>query len=153
MNDLQAFLEDLARGLPMIVDQVSMATMEVTESNMKQRIFEEGRATDGSQLKQGRPYAPMTVGIRKKAGRQTNKIDLQFTGETLRGINTVKSTFGADIIFNNSKNASKIDDVEKMWRQEITNPTNEEANETIEYFQKLFNTTIDELGKRHNISV
>lgn len=153
MNDLQAFLEDLARGLPMIIDEVSIATMEVTESNMKNRIFEESKASDNSPLKHGYPYEDFTIRKRLQAGRQVKKIDLQMTGETLRGINTVKSTFGADIIFNNSKNASKIDDVETLWSQEITNPTNDEADETIEYFQKLFNTTIDELGKRHNISV
>lgn len=153
MNDLQAFLEDLARGLPMIVDQVSIATMEVTESNMKHRMFEEGRASGGETLKYGIPYSTGYASYKRSRGRQVKKIDLQLTGDTLKGINTLKSTFGADIMFNNSVNAQKIIDVEYMWSQEITNPTNDEANETIEYFQKLFNTTIDELGKRHNISI
>ena len=46
-----------------------------------------------------KPYAPMTVEIRKKAGRPTSKVNLSFYHHMLPMMKTSKVSYGAEISF------------------------------------------------------
>lgn len=153
MDELNAFLDDLLMSLPSMVERVSLETMHELDLAMKDRIFKRGLATGGELLKDGNKYSKSWAKVRKDKGRQINKIDLQFTGATLRGIGVRKTSLGTVISFNSDKNADKIDELEKIWKQEITDPRDNEAQATLMLFEKIFNEKFDELARKHNLKI
>lgn len=78
------FKEDMdliADALSKNINGIRTVTFNTVKGQMSRRIFQQGQSTDGSPIGQ---YAKSTKKQRERGGRQTNKVDLEMTGELRR---------------------------------------------------------------------
>ena len=143
-----SFFDDLAKNIPILIDKIAVLSIEELDIQMQQRIFEEGVDSDGVLLKNGDEYADLTKKIRLQAGRQINKIDLQFTGDMRRSIINAKSTEGQNLIFSSATQSEKREEIEDLFNQDIFSPSSQESENVLNLFQNLFNESINELAER-----
>ena len=98
------------------------------EGSIKSRIFNKGDAQKG---KIGKYKKGKYKQKREEAGRQTDYVDLQFTGELNRsiqkGIKGGKQVVG----FNNDGSAEIAEHLEDKYNKVIFSPNNDELNDAI----------------------
>ena len=75
-NDLDKLINAIVRNK----NRIQTVGYNSMKGMLVRRIFNTGQATDGSQIG---TYAPLSIRLRSLAGRQTSRVDLEFTG-TLR---------------------------------------------------------------------
>lgn len=91
---------------------------------MKGRIFNDGKATDGSAI--GR-YVSDWKKIRERAGRQIGFVDLQFDGDLKNGIQVGKEGGNNNTLgFTRTKERLKADGHETYRKKKIFKPTKTE---------------------------
>lgn len=73
---------------------IRLVTMSTVKGEISRRVFQQGTATDGSQIGN---YKQSTKKFRERAGRQTSKVDLELSG-TLRGSLNVGVSEGRTVI-------------------------------------------------------
>lgn len=120
---------DLANVFKTIVraaNRAEIAALKALEGSMKARIHNQGGAEQGQIGRYSLGYARK----RRKAGRQTAFIDLQFTGELASGYTVGKTTkFHNALGFTNDAAAFKARKNEEVKEKAIFAPTDDEFKE------------------------
>lgn len=147
-------IEILARSAAKVNTDAQTVASNTVGGLLRRRIFNNGLATDGGSIGQ---YAPSTKASRAKAGRQTSKVDLEFSGTLRRSIQTGVS--GKNVVlgivetsepksggFKTGENAASQ---EKHFGKDIFAPTEKEdlAGEKA-YLKVLFKDFQKELNKK-----
>lgn len=98
MKELGLALKRMADTLPNeFSDFIQLKAAADVKGQVQQRVEHKGQNADGGQFS---PYKPMTIGIRKAAGRQVGFKDFSFTRQMWKsfGVKERKqSLFGTDI--------------------------------------------------------
>lgn len=143
---MQAKLKELANKMPLIVEKLAEVGINTLDAEMRNRIFEESMAVN-EPIKKGEPYVKAYAKVRAKAGRQTRRIDLQFSGDMLRSIKKIKTSTGEALIFNNQNSANIARGLQERWGQTIFEPNESERTQTINIIQDTFKEIINEIFK------
>lgn len=78
-NDLKTIEKVISKDL----NKIRLITFNSVKGEMARRVFNNGTATDGSQIG---TYAESTKKQRERGGRQTSKVDLEMTGTLRRAL-------------------------------------------------------------------
>ncbi len=105
------------------------------EGLMKRRIFNAGK--DTSDQKIGSYKSTYWEKKRKAKGRQTSKVDLQFTGSLLTSTKTVKDGKDVVIAIVNDLDYKKARGNEQRRKKDIFLPTKKEIRQTEDYMTDL----------------
>jgi hypothetical protein len=109
---------------------------KLLEGEMKQRIFNDGGASNGTKIGQYKSKSWITK--RADNGRQTNNVDLEFTGDLRNSIKPVKSGRDVFLVVVNDKDYAKAKGQEDRRKKEIFTPTDSERKSVEEYVSELF---------------
>lgn len=109
---------------------------KLLEGEMKQRIFNDGGASNGTKIGQYKSKAWITK--RADNGRQTNNVDLEFTGDLRNSIKPVKSGREVFLVVVNDKDFAKAKGQEDRRKKEIFTPTSAERESVEQYVADLF---------------
>ncbi len=115
------------------------------EGSMKARIFNDGEDSSGRKI--GKYKSKSWIQKRSEEGRQTQRVDLEFTGELRDSIQVVRSRNEVYIAITNAENFEKAKGQEERRKKSIFIPSKEERIETEEYITDLFNAEISRLIK------
>ena len=129
--------------LDLKVDQAladaALAAAKVIEAKMKRRIFNEGRAVNGSIGKyRSRSYRAK----RRAAGRQIGKKDLEFHGDLRRSIQTGKRSMGAVVGFTNDRSRKIMGYQEDQTGKNISGVTDATLKSARAAFKKIYRAKI-----------
>lgn len=132
LDRIRKNIEILAKSAAKVNTDAQTVAANTVGGQERRRIFNNGLATDGGPIGQ---YAASTKKQRAKAGRQTSKVDLEFSGTLRRSIQTGVS--GKDVVlgivetsepksggFKTAENAASQED---RFGKEIFAPTEKEA--------------------------
>lgn len=138
-------LKSLVRTLD---KQLTPAVQGVTATQamaiLKQRVFNQGRATDGGLIKRG--YSKGWQKKRKSKGFQTSYVDLQFSGDLFKSIKVGKSGNDTVLGFTNEKTlvyARANEERYKNAEDTIFALNNKESDEAFKAAQKAFDKIVD----------
>lgn len=109
---------------------------KLLEGEMKQRIFNDGGASNGSKI--GKYKSKAWITKRSENGRQTNNVDLEFTGDLRNSIKPVKSGRDIFLVVVNDKDYAKAKGQEDRRKKEIFTPTKAEQESVEQYVSELF---------------
>lgn len=109
---------------------------KLLEGDMKQRIFNQGGASNGSKIGQYKSESWITK--RADNGRQTNTVDLEYTGDLRNAIKPVKSGRDVFLVVANDKDYAKAKGQEERRKKEIFTPTKSERESVEQYVADLF---------------
>ena len=134
--------DQLARRISSIASNIKrreggflLLTGKRLEGLMKRRIFNDGKATNESQI--GKYKSKGWRKIRSKKGRQTAFVDLQFTGDLIRSFKTVRD--GSDVVLAivNDSDALKARGNEERRKKAIFEPSLDEVARVERYFEDI----------------
>lgn len=144
-------LEQFTRRLPSVVRLVNakipgflLVAGKRLEGLQKQRIFNEGTASDGSPIGQySASYAKFRQNFR--SGHQTDYVDLQLTGDLFKNFQVLKS--GDDIVLAipNDKDYLKATSNEDRFKKTIFEPTEGEERDTERDFQNNIEQAVERI--------
>ena len=140
-------IDKVLTALPVAARFATLGSLNNLEGTMETRIFgsgKQGEDANGNVIKGGKPYSESYAEFRRASGKQSEYIDLIFTGNLLRSIKVIEDTQGGKIIFSNADGANKAEDIERKFRQVIFAATTEEANKTFDDFERLFFVALDQ---------
>ena len=103
---------------------------------MKQRIFNDGVGSNGSKI--GKYKSKSWITKRSENGRQTNTVDLEFTGDLRNSIKPVKSGRDVFLVVVNDRDFAKAKGQEDRRKKEIFTPTSSERESVEKYITDLF---------------
>ena len=110
---------------------------KLLEGEMKQRIFNDGIGSNGSKI--GKYKSKSWITKRSESGRQTNTVDLEFTGDLRNSIKPVKSgPFDVFLVVVNDRDFVKAKGQEDRRKKEIFTPTSSERESVEKYVADLF---------------
>jgi hypothetical protein len=109
---------------------------KLLEGEMKQRIFNDGIGANGSKI--GKYKSKSWITKRSENGRQTNTVDLEFTGDLRNSIKPVKSGRDVFLVVVNDRDFAKAKGQEDRRKKEIFTPTSSERESVEKYITDLF---------------
>jgi hypothetical protein len=109
---------------------------KLLEGEMKQRIFNDGVGSNGSKI--GKYKSKSWITKRSENGRQTNTVDLEFTGDLRNSIKPVKSGRDVFLVVVNDRDFAKAKGQEDRRKKEIFTPTSSERESVEKYITDLF---------------
>lgn len=169
-NSLEEVFKDdmklIVRAVEKNINRARLVAYNTVKGEISRRIFQQGVASDGSQIGN---YKASTAKQRQRGGRQTSKVDLEWTGTLRRslvvGVENEKVTMGF-MENREPKTSSKGGTVrvtglsdftttdnaiqqEKNFGKDIFAPTEQEIDKSQEIFiDELTNAINKELGKK-----
>lgn len=137
-------LENLLAEIEANLPEANLVALKRVEADMKRRIFQQGQATNGSQLDTfSRPrvgrYSLRYGRVRQEAGRRTDIKDLEFKGDLRKAI-TIGLNRGQLVLGYQYDLARLISQgQEEQTKQVIFEPSDEELQDAAEIFMnRLF---------------
>ena len=109
---------------------------KLLEGEMKQRIFNDGNGSNGAKI--GRYKSKSWITKRSENGRQTNTVDLEFTGDLRNSIKPVKSGNDVFLVVANDRDFAKAKGQESRRKKQIFTPTSDERQSVEKYITDLF---------------
>jgi len=109
---------------------------KLLEGEMKQRIFNDGNGSNGAKI--GKYKSKSWITKRSENGRQTNTVDLEFTGDLRNSIKPVKSGNDVFLVVVNDRDFAKAKGQESRRKKEIFTPTSAERESVEKYVTDLF---------------
>lgn len=76
-------INNIVKAVVQNADGIRTVVMNTTKGQIARRVFNEGEATDGSSIGS---YTAASAEFRVKAGRRTDKVDLELTGTLRRSL-------------------------------------------------------------------
>jgi hypothetical protein len=116
---------------------------KLLEGNMKQRIFNDGKATNGSRI--GKYKSKKWIKTRTGLGFQTGFVDLQFTGDLIGSITVVEDGGDVYLAIINDNDFTKAKGNEDRRKKTIFEPSKSERIETEIYISELIEIDFDRL--------
>jgi len=113
------------------------------EGLMKQRIFNDGKATSGSKI--GKYKSKSWKKTRSELGFQTGYVDLQFTGDLIGSIQVVEDGGDVYLAIINDKDFDKAKGNEERRKKIIFDPSKSERTETEIYISELIDIELERL--------
>jgi hypothetical protein len=113
------------------------------EGLMKQRIFNDGKATSGSKI--GKYKSKKWIKTRTESGFQTGYVDLQFTGDLIGSIQVVEDGGDVYLAIINDKDFDKAKVNEARRKKVIFEPSKAERIETEKYISELIEIELEQL--------
>jgi hypothetical protein len=145
-----AYYEIIGANIPSFIELALKAAGDTLTTDIKARTFPtapgEGKDANGVGIKGGETYSAAYASKRKKAGKQTNYIDLQFTGNLQKlGIveNQTATTYVID--YSNGKYSQLGGWIEERYDQNIFAASKVEAEKALDTFELLFFKQLDNL--------
>jgi hypothetical protein len=142
--------EELARKISSLGFDISRKKTDylvqgglLLEGLMKQRIFNDGKATSGSKI--GNYKSKSWKKTRTQLGFQTGYVDLQFTGDLIGSIQVVEDGGDVYLAIINDKDFEKAKGNEARRKKVIFEPSKAERTETEIYISELINIDLDRL--------
>ena len=128
MSKLQTLLENGSKAKA----EIQFIAIKRIEADMKRRVFNDGKATDGSSL--GKYKSRSHIKKRTERGRQTGYKDLDFEGDLRRSLTTGEQGQKAVLGFTTNRQRLIAEGQEKQTGKSIWEPSKSEidaAGETV----------------------
>lgn len=130
INDLVGRVEDLEKCFKgKNKRDLQFPILKLEEGLMKQRVFNEGEAADGTKL--GNYRSKSHAKKRRLRGRQTGYKDLEFEGDLRRSLTV--GTNGGDVVLGFSTDKGRLiaayQESDRQTGKEIWSPTDSEINQ------------------------
>lgn len=142
--------DDLARKITSLATDISRKKTDflvqgglLLEGLMKERIFNDGKATSGSKI--GKYKSKKWKKTRTEAGFQTGYVDLQFTGDLIGSIQVVEDGGNVYLAIINDKDFDKAKGNEARRKKVIFEPSKSERTETEIYISELIDIELERL--------
>ena len=142
--------EELARKITSLATDISRKKTDflvqgglLLEGLMKQRIFNDGKATSGSKI--GKYKSKSWKKTRTQLGFQTGYVDLQFTGDLIGSIQVVEDGGNVYLAIINDKDFDKAKGNEEQRKKIIFEPSKSERTETEIYISELIEIELERL--------
>ena len=142
-------LEQLKNGLSTVTSRIAsrepealLLTGKRLEGLMKRRIFNDGKATSGSNI--GRYKSKSWKKKRSESGRQTGKVDLQFKGDLIRSFKTVRDGDEVVLAIVNDKDFAKAKGNEDRRKKDIFVPGQDEVRQVEQYFDDIISDIVEQ---------
>lgn len=142
--------DELARKISSLATEISRKKTGylvqgglLLEGSMKQRIFNDGKATSGSKI--GKYKSKKWIKTRSELGFQTGYVDLQFTGDLIGSIQVVEDGGDVYLAIINDKDFDKAKGNEERRKKIIFEPSKAERTEVEIYISELINEDLDRL--------
>ena len=142
--------DDLARKITSLATDISQKKTGylvqgglLLEGLMKQRIFNDGKATSGSKI--GKYKSKKWIKTRTESGFQTGFVDLQFTGDLIGSIQVVEDGGDVYLAIINDKDFAKAKGNEDRRKKVIFEPSKAERIETEKYISDLIEIDLERL--------
>ena len=143
-DKLEGMIKKLAAAIAARQGAFVLLTAKRLEGLMKRRIFNEGKDTSGGQI--GKYKSPGWIKKRSKSGRQTSKVDLQYTGALFNSMKSVKDGKNeAAIAIVNDADYMKAKGNEERRKKAIFEPTKDEIKQIEEYFEDIVDDAIEKI--------
>lgn len=112
-----------------------VSALKELEGDHKRRIFNEGKATDGSRI--GR-YVSSWKKVRESKGFQTSYVDLEFTSGLRNNMQVGTEGSRAVYAFQNTRYRKVMEGQEQQKQKEISKASDQEIKTAIETYRKEF---------------
>lgn len=134
-------LSRVARNIKSREPEALLLTAKRLEGLMKRRIFNDGKATSGSNI--GKYKSKSWKKKRQQGGRQISKVDLQFKGDLIRSLKVVKDGDEVVLAIVNDKDFAKAKGNEERRKKKIFEPSKEEVKQIEEYFDDILSEIVE----------
>ena len=142
-------IEQLRNGLAKVTSRIKsrepealLLTGKRLEGIMKGRIFNDGKATSGSNI--GKYKSKQWIRKRQDKGRQTGKVDLQFKGDLIRSFKTVRDGDEVVLAIVNDQDFAKAKGNEDRRKKDIFVPGQEEVRQVEQYFDDIISDIVEQ---------